>query len=215
MQRPKPETVTLDDILITEDLSRRARSVFAGESPRPPNLLSENQALHTLARQLVNQPETMLQSMVDIALDLCNASSAGVSLLETTPTGQEVFRWNVLAGMLKQYVGGTTPRHFSPCGVCLDRGTPQLFSHPERYFTYFQATNTPFVEGLVLPLIADNHAIGTIWIVSHDEQRHFDPEDVRVMTSLADFTAAALLVNQRQTQELLAVNVRLEAEAGR
>lgn len=204
MQRPQPETVTLDDILITEELSRR--------TPRPPNLQVENQALHILARQLVNQPEIMLQSLVDISLDLCCAGSAGVSLLEVLPSGEEVFRWNVLAGTLKEYVGGTTPRNFSPCGTCLDRGSPQLYSHPEWYFTYFQATNTLFVEGLVLPLIAENHALGTIWIVSHDEQRHFDSEDVRVMTSLADFTAAALLRNQQQTRELLAANAALEAE---
>jgi PAS domain S-box-containing protein len=172
----------------------------------------ENQALHTLARQLVNQPETMLQSLVDMAVDLCNAGTAGVSLLETTPNGEEVFRWNVLAGTLAPYVGGTTPRNFSPCGVCLERGTPQLFSHPEQYFTYFQAANTPIVEGLVLALIADNHALGSIWIMSHNLTRHFDAEDVRVMTSLADFTAAALLLNQRQTQELLAKNAQLEAE---
>ena len=212
MQRPQRETPTLNDILITEELSRRSRSLSEAESPRSPNLLSENQALHTLARQLVHQPETIFQSIFDIAVDLCNASSAGVSLLETTPDGEEIFRWNVLAGTLAQYVGNTTPRHFSPCGVCLDRGTPQLFSHPERYFTYFQATNAPFVEVLVLPLIADNYALGTIWIVSHDEQRHFDSEDVRVLTSLADFTAAALLLKQRQTQELLAKNAQLEAQ---
>ncbi|PIG93858.1 ATP-binding protein [Gloeocapsopsis sp. IPPAS B-1203] len=203
MQRPQPETVTLDDVLITEELSRR--------SPRPPNWQAENQAMHTLARQLVNQPETMLQSLVDMALDLCTAETAGVSLLETTADGKE-FRWTVLAGTLAQYVGGTSSRNFSPCGVCLDRGTPVLFAHPERYFTYFQAANTPIVEGLVLPLIADNHALGTIWIMSHDQARHFDSEDVRVMTSLADFTAAALFLKQQQTQELLAKNAQLEVE---
>ncbi|MDM9385568.1 ATP-binding protein [Chlorogloeopsis sp. ULAP01] len=204
MQRPQSKIVTLEDILITEELSRR--------NPRSANLLKENQALHALARQLVNQPQTILQTLVDIALDLCIAGTAGVSLLEITPTGEEFFRWNVLAGALAQYVGGTTPRNFSPCGTCLERGTPQLYQYPERYFTYLQAANTPIVEGLVLPLIADNHALGTIWILSHDEQRHFDSEDVRVMTSLADFTAAAVLVNQRQTQELLAANIRLETE---
>ncbi|MEH1841862.1 MAG: ATP-binding protein [Nostoc sp.] len=204
MQQPQRETVTLEDIVITQELSQR--------NPRTANLLSENRALHTLARQLVNQPETMLQSLVDIALELCNAQSTGISLFEVLPSGEEVFRWNVLAGALKQYVGGTTPRNFSPCGTCLDRGTPVLFSHPERYFIYFQEANTTIVEGLVLPLIADNHALGTIWIMSHDQQRHFDTEDVRVITSLADFTAAALLLNQRQTGELLAANVALEAE---
>ncbi len=204
MQRLQKETVTLEDILITEELSWR--------NPREANLLKENQALQALARQLVNQPPTILQNLVDIALDLCVAGTTGVSLIEKTPTGEEIFRWNVLAGTLEQYVGGTTPRDFSPCGVCLDRGSPQLFSHPERYFTYFQAANTPIVEGLVLPLIAENHALGTIWIMSHDEKRHFDSEDVRIMMSLADFTATALLLKQRQTGALLAANAALEAE---
>jgi PAS domain-containing protein len=53
----------------------------------------------------------------------------------------------------------------------------------------------------MLPLIADNHPLGAIWIMSHDEQRHFDSEDVRVMTSLADFAVAALRLNQRQTEK--------------
>jgi len=117
-----------------------------------------------------------------------------------------------LAGALAQYVGNTTPRDFSPCGICLDRRTPQLYSYPERNFTYLQAANTAIVETLVLPLIADNHALGTIWIMSHSQQRHFDSEDVRIMTSLADFTATALLLKQRQTGELLAANAALEAE---
>ncbi|MEW6496021.1 MAG: GAF domain-containing protein, partial [Cyanobacteriota bacterium] len=203
MLRPLPETVTLDDVVITEELSRR--------SLRPPNLQAENQAMHTLARQMVNQPETIIRGLVDMALDLCNAGTAGVSLLDVTPTGEQVFRWVVLAGALKQHEGGTTLRHFSPCGTCLDRDSPQLYSYPGRYFTYFQAAEAQIVEGLVLPLIANNHPLGTIWIMSHDEQRHFDPEDVRIMTSLADFTAAALLLNQRQTKELLAKNALLEA----
>ncbi|WP_445636335.1 histidine kinase [Nostoc sp. DSM 114161] len=205
MQRPQGEIITIENIVITEELDRR--------NSRAANLLKENQALQALARQLVNQPQTMLQSLVDIALELCSAGTAGVSLLEVTANGEEIFRWNVLAGALAKYVGGTTPRDFSPCGVCLERGTPQLYSYPERYFTYLQAANTPIVEGLVLPLIADNHALGTIWIMSHCEQRHFDSEDVRVMTSLADLAAAALLLNQRQTQELLAKNAQLEVEA--
>ncbi len=194
----------LEDILITDELQ--------GRTSRASNLQAENQVSRALARQLVNQPQTMLQSLVDIALELCKAGTAGVSLLEVTPSGEEVFRWNVLAGTLKQYVSGTTPRHFSPCGICLDRGTPQLFSHPERYFTYFQAAKTPVVEGLVLPIIAENHALGTIWIMSHSEERHFDPEDVRVMTILADFTGAALLSNRFKTQELIAKNAQLEIE---
>ena len=198
----RPKNLTLDDILLTEELSRR--------SPSPPNWQAEVRAMQTLAAQMARNSETLLQSLVDVALELCQAGTAGVSLLETPLEGEEVFCWNVLAGQLAEFVGGTVPRNFSPCGVCLDRGAPQLYSHPERYFTYLQA-KTPIVEGLVLPLIAENEALGTIWIVSHDEGRHFNPEDVRVMAGLADFTAIALQ-NQRRTQELQAANARLEVK---
>ncbi len=214
MQRPNPETVTLEDVLITQELSRR--------SPRSPNWQAEAQAMRSLARQLVHEPKAMLQSLVDLAVELCNAGTAGVSLLETNPAGEQVFRWVVLAGTLADRVGGCIPRHFSPCGVCLDLGTPVLFAYPERYFTYFQKANMPIreaiptgiVEGLVLPLIAEGQDLGTIWIMSHEQNRQFDPEDVRLMTGLADFTAAALLQNQRHTEELLAANAALETEVG-
>jgi PAS domain S-box-containing protein len=202
MQRPQSTSVTLNDILITEALSQR--------SPRQPNWQAENQAMRSLAKQMAQDSQNLMQTLADTALKLCQAGTAGVSLLETTPDGEEIFRWAVLAGTLAHDVGGSTPRNFSPCGVCLDQDTPVLFSHPASYFTYFQEANIPFVEGLVLPLVADRHTLGTIWILSHDEQRQFDAEDVRIMTSLADFTAAALLLQQRQTGELLAVNATLE-----
>lgn len=204
MQQSQTKAVTLDDILITKELSRR--------SPRLPNWQAEAQAMQPLARQMA-QGADLLQTLVEIALELCQAGTVGVSLLETTPDGEDIFHWVVLAGTLAQYFGGSTPGNFSPCKVCLEHGTLQLFSHPERYYTYFQTANTPIVEGLVLPLIADDRAIGTISIMSHDENRHFDLEDVRVMTSLADFVAATLLLKQRQTQELLTKNAQLEVEA--
>jgi GAF domain-containing protein len=196
-------SVNLDDVLITSALAQRL--------PRTPNLQAENQALHTVARQLAEQSETMLKTLVTVAKDLCQAGTAGVSLLETTPNGEEVFRWSALAGALAGYEGETTPRSFSPCGLCLDRQAPQLYSYPERYFTYFQRANPVIIEGLVIPLIAgayptggtvSHRSLGTIWVVSHDEARQFDLEDVRLLTSLADFTAASLQsIHLRQTAE--------------
>ena len=72
-------------------------------------------------------------------------------MLETNPGGGQVFRWTNLAGKLEKYTGGTTPRGFSPCGVTMDRDSPQLFSYPGRYFQYFNEVATPIVEGLVVP----------------------------------------------------------------
>ena len=193
----------IDDILITEQLSYRLSHLS--------NWQGEAQAMQTLARQMANGSETLLQTIVEKALELAQAGTAGISLLETTPEGAEVFRWSVVAGTLAQSVGFTTPRNFSPCAICIECGTPQLYEYPERYFTYLQETNTSFVEALVLPLMSDHHALGTLWIISHDEQRHFDSEDERVMTSLANITAAILL-KQRQTEELMAKNAQLEIE---
>lgn len=102
-----------------------------------------------------------------------------------------------MAGALKHYKGGSTPRDWSPRGECLNAGTAMLYSRPARYFTYFQKLAIPIVEGLVIPMYAAGLAVGTIWIVSHDEQRGFNAEDVRVMTSLGNFAAHALYTSAR------------------
>ena len=49
-------------------------------------------------------------------------------------------------------------------------------------------------------------ALGTIWVVSHDDGHVFDAEDVRLMTRLADFTAAAFRV--KRLEEALAESDR-------
>lgn len=189
-----PSSVSLDDILITAALAQR--------SPRIPNLQAETQALHTLARQLAEQSQMMLETLVTVAQDLCQAGTAGVSLLEVTADGEEVFRYRAIVGRLASFEGETTPRNFSPCGICLDRQAPQLYSHPERYFTHLQGITPPIVESLVVPLIGATQALGSIWVMMHDKTRQFDSEDVRIMTSLANFTAAALQsLHLRQTTE--------------
>lgn len=115
-------------------------------------------------------------------------------MLEVAPDGTEQFRWVALAGKLADHIGGTTPRSFSPCGVCLDRGGPVLFARPDLKFTYFLDAGIEFTEGLVLPFTTggDNQPMGTIWVVSHPPARHvFDSEDVRLMESLGKFAASA------------------------
>ncbi|MBD2054603.1 PAS domain S-box protein [Oculatella sp. FACHB-28] len=182
--RCEADPVELERVLITEELLRR--------TSRTPALEAENKALRTLARHLSQSSQTLLNELVTLAKDFCQAGTAGVSLLEVTASGEEVFRWVALAGALNQYQGETTPVNFSPCGVCLEQGTPQLYFYPERYFTYLQQTQPAIVEELVIPLLAEDRPLGTLWIVSHEHERHFDAEDVRLMTSLADFATAAL-----------------------
>ena len=44
---------------------------------------------------------------------------------------------------------------------------------------------------MLIPFYIKGEAVGTIWVVAHDTSRRFDAEDLRVMTNLGTFAAAA------------------------
>lgn len=189
-------TAPLEAVLLRGELARRPI--------RRPDWEAENAAYLLLAEELQSGPLGLLQSLMDAAVALCGAGTAGVSLLECGEDGESHFRWTALSGRLAAAVNGTTPRDFSPCGVCLDHDAPVLFTHPERRFTYLQAAGVPLIEGLVLPFHVGGRQAGTIWILSHDDSRGFDMEDVRIMTRLARFTGAAYsALGQRTTDTTL------------
>ncbi|MEH1943098.1 MAG: ATP-binding protein [Nostoc sp.] len=183
------------DVLITEALT--------GRPARQPDLAAENRALHILGQQLMDRPQSTLKTLVKIAIDLCRADTAGVSLLETDPNGESRFCWVAIAGALEFLEQTTTPGNFSPCGTTLQSRQPQLYAYPERYFTYLHYPQFPIVEKLLIPLSVNNQPLGTLWIVSHHEARQFDVEDRRLMSSLADFTASALQSIHRAHQPAL------------
>ncbi|HEV7300100.1 MAG TPA: PAS domain S-box protein [Tepidisphaeraceae bacterium] len=177
-------TVTLDQILITGQLTRRPAP--------PPNYTDEVAALHAVGRALTMDAQAALDALVDAALRLCRAGSAGVSLLEEDAHGQRSFRWVAMAGAYASYRGGTTPYDISPCGATLARGVAQLFDRPSRLFTDMRRAEPPeIIENLVVPFRSGD-VEGTIWVATHDDQIHFTNEDARILTSLGDFTAVAL-----------------------
>jgi signal transduction histidine kinase len=183
------ETASLPNIFITHELEHRPR--------RPPDYHAENRCLVELARALAQAPESILQRVTEVAMELCHAPTAGISLLEQSE-GQSVFRWRALAGAFATYLGGMTQRDFSPCGIVVDRRQAQLVSLPGRYYPYLEV-QPPIVECLLLPFFVAGEAKGTIWLMAHDEQRKFDGEDVRILSSLAEFTSAAYQVNAALT----------------
>ncbi len=203
---PKGRAAMLEDILITSELARRR--------PRAPDYASENCALVALAREMAVNPCNLMQALVDKAVDLCRADTAGISVLKTDTDG-EYLAWEALSGVYARYIMSRTPRYFSPCGTTLDRNAPQLFSHPARYFTYFTQADVPIVEGLVVPVYVSGRPHGTMWIMAHDETRHFDVEDVRLMTSLAAFASAGLQVVSALEAETQANQVWCAREAPR
>jgi len=174
------EVVDLNSVITTAELSQRPS--------RLPDYAAENHALVALTQALAHSPDGVLQKLAETALTLCRAHSAGVSLLE--PEGKN-FYWPAVAGQWACYVGGRTPRDYGPCGAALDRDAAQLMSHPERHFTPFASVTPLIEEALLIPFHLDGKAVGTIWVIAHDQSRQFDAEDLRVMTDLGQFAAAA------------------------
>lgn len=191
----------LEEILITEELERRPA--------RSPDYSAENSALVALAESMAQNPQQLPQQLTDLAVTLCRAGSAGISLVRQDAEG-EFFEWVALSGVFAPYVNERTSRHFSPCGITLDRDAPQLFLYPSRLYTYFNEVGAPIVEALVVPLYLNGLSVGTIWIVGHDARQHFDTEDVRLMTSLAKFTGAAIQVTQSLDESKVANSKLIE-----
>ena len=175
--------VDLESVITTAQLSRRPS--------RPPEIAAENRALVELAQEMATSPDGILQKLAETALSLCHAHSAGFSLLE--PDGKR-FRWPAIVGQWACHMGGGSLRDYGPCGTVLDRNAPQLMSRPERYFDYLAPVTPPMEEVLLIPFYVEGTAVGTIWVMSHDPSRRFDAEDLRVMTSLGAFAAAAYQV---------------------
>ncbi len=174
--------VPLESILCTEELHRRPS--------RPPDYQKENAALLALSNVLADSPRTILQTLADTILEVCQSGSAGISLLSTDDGGKR-FRWPAIAGMWKPHIGGGTPRDFGPCGDVLDRNTPLLFGNVARRYTYFQPVTPAVEEALLIPFHVEGRAVGTIWAVAHDPRRKFDAEDERLMLSLGRFASSA------------------------
>ena len=199
------ERAPLELVLTTAELKRRGG--------RAPEYQAESRALASLLEQMTDPSGDVLQKLVETALDLCAAHSAGISVLQETD-GKPIFRWRAVAGQWARFVGGTMPREFSPCGIVLEQNRPLLFSHPERYFSI--ADLLPAVsEVLLIPFHLSGEPVGTIWVIAHDESRCFDQEDERLMISLAKFasTACHLIGTQEDARSAGIENARLYEEA--
>lgn len=143
---------------------------------------------------MADSPRQILQTLTDEALELCRAGTAGISIIEDEDKA-EVFRWHALSGALSPHLWGTTPRSFSPCGTVVDRNSVLLMTRPERHFRYFADVRPEIVEALLIPFTVNGRTIGTVWVVMHDEHRHFELEDERLVKDLGDFAAAAYTVH--------------------
>lgn len=192
------DTPDLRSMLSTAELRRRPS--------RAPDHEAESNALIALAQSMASSPQGILQKLADTALTLCRAHSAGLSLLEDGDQKSN-FHWRAIAGQWASHIDGGTPRDFGPCGTVLDQNVAMVCSHPELDFPYWTSIKPVLEEGLLIPFYIKGEAVGTIWVVAHDTSRRFDSEDLRVMTSLGTFAAAAYqtLLSQDATQRIASI----------
>lgn len=168
------------------------------------------EGLQRVARAFVNRPETILQELVDTAVDLCEAESAGISIRKVGPDGSVFFHWVAASGKYAKFLDAMLPPFPSACSVCIERGRPQLFRVTNVFFELMGIQADPVTDGLLLPW-RDEDTHGTIWIMAHSSIEAFDQEDCRMLQSLADF--AAMGVRQHRQQRQLLDSARAAAAA--
>ena len=171
------------DLIVTDLLRQRP--------PRVPDYKAESEGLTRLARTFAAEPALIAQRLVDLALQLTAAHSAGLTL-EESEQGRPRFRWIATAGEFSRYVDGTMRRDFSPCQEVLDRDQAILMRDPARVYSEISALHAPIREALLTPFHVDGNPVGTVWLLSHDSERLFDVEDLRTIERLAEFAGIAL-----------------------
>jgi two-component sensor histidine kinase len=161
---------------------------------------AQTEGMLRIARAFVERPETVLQELVNAAVDLCGADSAGVSIEQEEPTDDNYYKWIATAGQYTGFVNAVLPRQPSACSVCLERGEPQIFRVGQPFFDMMGVDAPLVTDGILLPWETDGSR-GTIWIMAHGRTEAFDAIDLKTMQLLADFAATAVL--QLQQQKLL------------
>jgi len=181
-------------------INLHANTEFAQRRHAAHDTAREIEAIQRLAHVFATHPHQILHELVAISMTLCGADGAGITLEEPSPDGDTQFRWIETAGSYAPFLGAVLPRHFSPCGTCLARSQPQLFRVSKLYLDTIGVDAPPVTDGLLIPWQVDLTR-GTLWVIAHQADSLFDPEDYRVLQSLADFAAIAVR-HQAQQQKL-------------
>ena len=176
-------------------------SAYANRRLHSRNGSMQMETLHRLAVDFVENPETILQELVNAAVHLCGADSAGISIEREDRSDENYYHWIATAGEYSSFMDATLPRAPSACTVCLERGTPQLFRVDKRFFGILGVQAAPVKDGILFPWDVEEMR-GTIFIISHSRDEAFDSEDLHFMQILAKFAAMGIR-QQRQHKNLL------------
>jgi hypothetical protein len=184
---------------------------FAERRLHERDVVIQMEGMHRVARAFVDSPDTILQELVNAAVELCGADSSGISVEREDGSDADFYQWVATAGAYSGFLNAVLPRSPSACGVCLERGRPQLFRVTQRFFDLMGIEAPTVTDGILLPWDEGENR-GTIWIMAHGRTEAFDGNDLRMMQMLADFVKMG--VRQQRQQKQLMEQAMLGAAAG-
>jgi RNA polymerase sigma factor (sigma-70 family) len=193
-----------------EVLDLDTHTEFTARSLHTRDIAMQMEGLRRLTHSFVESPDTILQELVNAAVDLCGADSAGISLETDKKDDKNFYHWVATAGQYNGFLNAVLPRYPSACGICLERGKPQLFRVRQRFFDIMGIEAPLVTDGILLPWQVDETR-GTIFIMAHGRTAAFDKDDGQMMRVLADF--AAMAVRHQRQQHALVKQTKATAEA--
>lgn len=185
------EETGLEVVSIDQDLD------FASRQLHTRDIATQMAAINRLTRAFVEKPDTILQELVNSAVEFCGADSAGISIEKDDKSDEEYYHWIATAGVYSNFLDAVLPQHPSACGVCLAENKPQHFRVTERFFQILNVNAPTVTDGILLPWRTET-ARGTIFVMAHGRTEAFDKDDAALMQVLADFAAMAV---RHQTQQ--------------
>src|ERR1700735_1179133 len=183
-----------------EVIDIRNDAAFAARRTHVRDVTTQMEGMRRIAHAFVEDPSTILQELVNAAVELCGADSAGISIEKEDRTDENFYHWVATAGQYTGFMDAILPRYPSACGVCLERGRPQIFRLGQQFFDLMGIEAPLVTDGILLPWEVDGTR-GTIFIMAHERQEAFDLDDCRIMQVVGGF--AAMGVRQLKQQKLL------------
>lgn len=181
---------------------------FAARTKKVRNAAVRMEGMQRLAHAFVERPETALQELVNVAVDLCGADSAGISMVRENATEKEHFHWIATAGQYSRFKDAILPAYPSACSRCLEYERPQQLRVRQPFFDLVGIEAPLVTDGILFPWSL-SETEGTIFILAHGRTEAFDLEDCERMKVFADF--AAMGVRQQRQQKLLLAQTRASA----
>lgn len=168
----------VDDVIVP--LARAARGRDAA---------SERAAFLSLSRVPARRQRAALQEFVELAMRLTHSEASGISVLEEAA---DRFRWVAAAGKFAPYLNQTMPRAGSPCGTTISRGVTVAMHDPARFYGQSPEVKVGVHAMMLVPFSRSGSVIGTLWVLSSQEDKRYTVDDARIVENLLSFSAALL-----------------------